>query len=291
MILLIDCHAVGHRAHHVLRNLTYDGGDIGVIYGFFSQVLTIAEQYKIDRLVFCWEGRPPSKRKALFPDYKKQSRERTPEEQAEMEQVFAQLSALRDQVLPKIGFENQLQFDGYEADDVIAKTIIDHESDTFLMVSGDADLYQLLHRRNCHGQHLLHTGRLYQAKHVQRDHGVPARDWAAVKSLAGCQSDGVPGVQGVGIQTAVKFLNSGLDPDSTRYKTIVRSKEQIRLCYRLVALPFPGLPTIQLRPDTVSFESLMETFDDLGFTSFTKGKGRERWSRFAEGWDYKEGGR
>lgn len=281
--LLIDCHALGYRAHYAMGQLSKGDEPTGVAFGFLSELLLLAEQSRTNRFIFCWDG-TGSRRRTLFPDYKKARRIKTPEEWKEIETIHLQFNALRDEILPRMGFENNLREVGYEADDLIARTIASNPKRLFLIVSGDNDLYQLLRFPNCRGQRVLH-GRntvLHSADILAR-HGVPARDWATLKAICGCDGDGVPGIKGIGWKTAAKFLNGELNQKSKAWQAISNNAELLRRNYQLVALPLPGLPKIDLQEDRLDVDEVFQIFDDLGFNSFLKTDNRNRWERFIHG--------
>jgi DNA polymerase-1 len=275
--LLIDAHGVGYRAHHSTGSL-----DSGIAFGFLTTVLQLGGRYHTNSFVFCWDS-PGSLRKKLFPEYKASRVVKTPEEKAERELIYTQFNSLHAYILPALGFMNQLQQDGFEADDLIAQTLIDNPDRQFLMVSSDHDLFQLLQYKNCKGQYLLSSGKLMTASSFMAEYRVPAREWVSVKSIAGCDGDGVPGVPGVGEKTAIKYLMDEL-PDGKKKEAIHNHWARIHSNFKLVRLPFPGVKLIaSIRKDSFDEESVQEVFSDLGFSSFVDGEQRERWNRFCRG--------
>jgi len=275
--LLCDSHGIGYRAHHSTGSL-----DGGIVFGFLSTVLQLGERYHTNQLVFAWDG-PGSLRKKLFPEYKVSRAVKTQEEVAERMKIHTQFNALRDEILPAVGFRNHYLLQGYEADDLIAQTLIDNPTQQFIMVSSDHDLFQLLQHKNCKGQHLLSSGKLMTASRFMAEYRVPAREWVSVKSIAGCDGDGVPGVPGIGEKTAVKFLMNEL-PDGKKKEAIHNHWARIHSNFKLVRLPFPGVKLeTPIRKDSFDEKSVQETFGDLGFHSFVAGEQRERWNRFCRG--------
>jgi 5'-3' exonuclease len=89
-----------------------------------------------------------------------------------------------------------------------------------------------------------------------------------VKALAGCSTDGVPGIKGIGETTAVKWFRSQLKPESVAYRKI--NTEGIDIHNRniqLVRLPFAGTEAFKLREDETSFERWKTLADKLGMRS------------------------
>jgi len=278
--LLIDSAGVGYRAFHSLGSLSHEGSATGIAFGFLSLILDLSEQYKTNKLVFCWDS-PGSVRKRWFPEYKMSRDTKTPEEKAERVEIHAQFDALRQEILPAIGFSNNPFQLGYEADDLIASIVIDNPIKSFVVVSSDHDLYQLLQYHNCKTQHRL-SGKEMTASKFMAEYRVPAREWSMVKAIAGCNGDGVPGIPGVGELTAIKYLLCEIN-QGKKYRDIEDNPSTIRRNYKLVHLPFPGVKKIELEKDYVAEETMFSVFSDLGFSSFLSGEQKQRWEQFIEG--------
>jgi DNA polymerase-1 len=280
LTLLIDSAGVGYRAFHSLGGLSHEGIATGVAFGFLSLILDLSEKYKTNQLIFCWDS-PGSVRKQWFPEYKMSRDTKTPEEKVERAQIHAQFDALRQEILPAIGFSNNPFQLGYEADDLIASIIIDNPTKSFVVVSSDHDLYQLLQYHNCKAQHRL-SGKEMTASKFMEEYRLPAREWATVKAIAGCDGDGVPGIPGVGELTAIKYLLDELN-EGKKKESIEGSPTIIRRNYKLVHLPFPGVEKIKLEEDRVAEETMFSVFSDLGFESFMYGEQERRWEQFCKG--------
>jgi 5'-3' exonuclease len=274
--LLIDSHSVGYRAHHSTGSL-----DAGIAFGFLITILQLAERYRTNQLVFCWDG-PGSLRKKLFPAYKESREVKTQEEVAERMMIRTQFNTLHEHILPKIGFSNHLQCSGYEADDLIAKVVIDNPAKFFVVVSSDHDLFQLLRFSNCKEQFQLSIGHSINASQFYVKYRIPARDWTTVKAIAGCLGDGVPGIPGVGEKTAIKYLLGEL-PENKKFKTIMNGTTIISRNYKLVHLPYPGIKSLTIKKDLFNETIVQQVFSDLGFVSFLSGQMRSRWCSFCTG--------
>jgi len=275
--LLVDSHGVGYRSYHSTGSL-----DSGIAYGFLTTVLQLAERYKTNQFVFTWDG-PGSLRKKLFPAYKISRDVKTQEEVAERMMIHTQFDALREHILPKLGFCNHWQQSGYEADDLVASAIINNPTKSFVIVSSDHDLFQLLQYHNCKGQHLLSNGKLMTSSSFMAKYRLPARDWATVKAIAGCPGDGVIGVRGVGELTAIKYLLGELAGGCKERLIETGDVHIISRNYKLVRLPYPGVKPLTIGKDSFDEENVQEVFSDLGFNSFTTGEQRRRWGQFCSG--------
>ena len=276
--LLIDSHGLGYRSFHSTGNLSN-----GIAFGFLTTVLQLSEKYHTNQFVFCWDG-PGSLRKKLFPAYKQSRDTKTPEEWAERKKIHTQFDALRTEILPALGFQNQFIQYGYEADDLVAHIVVQNPDDLFIVVSSDHDLFQLLRYHNCKAQHQL-SGKPMTASKFMAEYRVPAREWPTVKAIAGCDGDGVIGIPGVGEKTAIKYLLDEL-PDGKK-KRLIEDKQlsgpTIRRNHQLVHLPFPGVLLLKIKRDSFNEKTVLQVFGDLSFESFLADKQADRWVRFCRG--------
>lgn len=153
---LIDASGLMHQARHSTGDLSTDTQGTGVIFGFLSQIYSIKKAYPKHQILLCYDSKL-SKRKELFPDYKrKRAEERTPEEQQELEYAREQFTEIRRVVMPRLGFKNAYLQQGYEADDLIAQLcrqlalqVEPGIPNEIVIVSRDHDLYQLLRPGRC----------------------------------------------------------------------------------------------------------------------------------------------
>jgi 5'-3' exonuclease len=121
-MILIDSNSICHAAKHSMGDLSYEERKVGVIFGFLLQLLSLSKLLKSNRFVFIWDSRK-SLREQIFPDYKykRKNKEKTKEEKEMDDIAYAQFNILRTEIIPALGFQNNFMFDGYEADDLIAK--------------------------------------------------------------------------------------------------------------------------------------------------------------------------
>ena len=244
-VLLLDCNYLCWRAFHSTgKNL-----DRGTTFGFLSTLQKLRDQFQPDRIAFCFDGDGPSKRKEIYPDYKGN---RKPNDNAgDRLMVHQEIKELRDKHLKDLGWRNIFHGPGLEADDVIA-SICKRETDGgMVIVSADKDLYQLLDDDRV----LMwepSRKRLLDAKLFRDEWGIDPARWVNVKAIAGCSSDNIPGVVGIGEKTAAAFLNKRV-PHSKRMETtshkIRQNYELGKFNLRLVGLPYEGTPRFKLRSD------------------------------------------
>jgi len=256
MYIIVDCNYICHRAKHSVGHLEFKGIQTGVAYGFLCEMLHLMEFHRSRNLVFCWDyGK--NKRKEIYPGYKKRD-PMTEEEIEERKDFQRQQKLLREEYLPAVGFKNIFYQWGYEADDMIAafaeSVQIENEG---VIISSDKDLLQCISPNvsfNAPGKPCLSYQGFY------REYGIMPSDWAKVKALAGCLSDKIEGIKGVGEKTALKYLKKELNTKSKVYKRIIshEGKHIRKRNYRLVKLPFRGTRLPSLQKDELSLDKWNE---------------------------------
>ncbi len=271
--LILDVSNLAYRNFHVLPALRFNDVAMAVVFGIFRDILNLQEIHQSDNTVFCFDSRR-SARRELFPGYKsnRRKKELTGDERAAHAELHNQVKRLRTKYLPFIGFRNVLVQNGCEADDLIASVCLDNlgKGDRAVVVSTDSDLLQLLGDDQVTIWNPA-TKKPTNGKSFRKQWGIDPTLWADVKALAGCASDGVPGIEGVGEKTAVKFLSGCLKDTTKAYNGIVEGNDLYRRNLELVRLPFEGTRQFVLRPDEVTDARWDRAFDKLGMVSL---KGR-----------------
>ena len=264
LILLIDSNNLCYRMRYSLGDLSFEEQKVSIIFGFLRQILTLAKKFNTNHFVFCWDSRN-NKRKEIYPAYKATRHKDRTEEEKELDEIaYTQFAILQEEILPEIGFKNNFCADGYESDDIIAKIVQTNKESKFIIVSTDNDLFQLLHKDVAM---LIGTNKIYSWKDFTQDYHIHSRDWSEVKSIAGCISDNVIGVKGVGEKTAIKYLYNELNATSKSYKAIRANSDLIDLNRRLVTLPYEGTPNFSLIEDEFSIDNFLNICQRYGFNS------------------------
>lgn len=203
VFLIVDGHAILHRAFHALPPLTNrEGQPVGAVFGFFSTLLAIIKQFSPSWLAVCLDTPAPTFRHQEFVGYQAK---RPPLDKS----LIPQLRVLK-KILKKAGVATFARA-GFEADDLIATLAHQVKKKTnaqILVFTGDKDLMQLVDQR----VHLLSPQRglsgwvIFTPKKVEEKLGVPPRLVVDFKALVGDSSDNYPGVEGIGPKTAVSLL-------------------------------------------------------------------------------------
>jgi len=264
--LILDTPYLCHRAKHSTPELQHEGMSTGILYGVLRDILTLQQQFQTKHIVFCWDY-GFGLRKTLNINYKANRVPSTDPVTVEFETEFReQMNKLRQRYLPKIGFRNVFYQKGYEADDIIASICHKLPKDEYgVIVSGDHDMYQLLSPNIS----IYKPGKgTYTARNFKREFGIPAKHWVYVKALAGCSSDNVKGIQGVGEKTAIKYMKKQLNRTHKVYARIKAEKDaMLKTNVPLVRLPYKGVDTFKLRDDKVTQKGWDNVCDALGMKS------------------------
>jgi DNA polymerase-1 len=264
--ILIDVSALAYRSFFTTGTLSYLGQNTGVLFGIFRYAQQLHAEYPHGRLIWCFDT-PSTLRKEIFPAYK--IKRATDLEDVEVVQarndLHEQLNLLRDSYLPAMGYRNIFWRDGYEADDVIA-SVCKASKNKVVIVSSDSDLFQLLEQ----GRVLVHPPKglpITEESFIEK-YGISPKQWVEVKAIAGCSSDGVIGVKGVGEKTAIKYLRRELKRTSKLYIKIEENwHELIDMNRILVCLPFLGIGKFDLQKDELTDIKRTRVYRALGIKS------------------------
>jgi len=275
--LLIDSNALCHRARHAMKGsqLSYNELKTEVIFSFLNQIFNLAKVFETTDIHFVWDSRE-SKRRKIYPEYKRKHREKTPEEIEFDNLTLPQFDEIRCNVLPSMGFNNIYLKEGYEADDLIAFLVM-CKKDKYTIVSRDNDLYQLLFYADMYDPQTKVT---MTAKSFYARFGILPSKWAMVKAIAGCNSDNVKGVPRVGDVTAVKYLRSELKESAKAYTAITENEKLIQQNLKLVKLPFNNDTFIfKFYENELSTKKFLSVFTKYGFKTFMSDSEFPEWER------------
>ncbi|MDE1966426.1 MAG: hypothetical protein KGI41_04270, partial [Patescibacteria group bacterium] len=308
-LVLLDAHAILHRAYHALPEFTGPSGEpTGALYGLVSMLLRILADLKPDYLAACYDLPKPTVRHEAYEAYKG-TRAKTDDA------LVAQLAKSR---VVFSAFSIPLyEREGFEADDLlgtIARKMKEEKDTEVIIASGDMDTLQLIDD----GQVKVYTLKkglndtvMYDDEAVKERYGFAPELIPDYKGLRGDPSDNIKGVPGIGEKTATElvakfgtvehlyealkkggeaaFLAKGVKPRVV--KLLSEHEEDARFSKALatirtdapIAFALPAKPW----KEGVRIEPVLEMFDEFGFRSL-----RERARRvLADGsGDEEEGG-
>jgi 5'-3' exonuclease len=253
--LLVDGGWLAYRALWASKENSWEL----VVFGMLEQlrVVCLDSLCQSNRVALFFDSQV-SYRKRDFPAYKSgRKSSRTEDEVERRKSVYDAMRFVSTQVCPALGIACYIQ-EGYEADDLIAsacRLLEFGDVDRGIIITSDSDLYQLISNRV---DWYDPSKRLYYNKLSFRvTKGVSPCRWAEVKALAGCMSDCVPGIVGVGEKTAIRYLNDL--PVSDRRRGAIESYEGQEIAdrnLRLVRLPYPGTVGVSLLDSSMVIEAL-----------------------------------
>lgn len=223
-LLIVDGHAVIHRAYHSIPDLSLSGQPVNALYGFYSMLLSAISQIKPKYLIVCLDSPGPTFRQSEFVGYR--AKRKTPDHN-----LISQLPLL-ETTLRQSGVQT-FALGGYEADDLIGtisrKIAKKKFINEIIVITGDKDLMQLVTKKI----HLLMPLRglsetkLFKPDDVFEKLGVKPNQIIDLKSLMGDMSDNYPGVAGIGPKAATDLLTQYQNLDNI-YRHIDEIKSSVR---------------------------------------------------------------
>ncbi len=218
-IVLLDTHAIIHRAYHALQSAELTGPNgqpTGALYGLVTMLLKIITDLKPDYIAACFDLAGPTIRHEAYADYKG-TRMKT--DDALIQQLNESRKVLDAFSIPL--YERE----GYEADDLlgtIAHELKKEKQIDVIIASGDMDMLQLVDDERVRVYTLkkgINDTILYDENAVVERFGFKPVLIQDLKGIMGDSSDNIKGVPGVGEGSALKLIQKygGLD---SIYKTL-----------------------------------------------------------------------
>lgn len=277
--IIIDCNNWCSAMRYSLPKMFHDDNRVEIIYGFLMQMPLLAARLESNDMIFCWDTKP-TLRRDLYQDYKKSriTKQKTETEKAEDFEFRKQLDKIKKSILPTLQFPNSFYREGYEADDIIAYIVKLLPNGYSIVVANDNDLYQLLDLCS-----IYHKNSLFTEKIFTRKYGIKPSDWAQVKAIAGCSTDDVKGIEGVGLKTAIRYITNTLPSSYSSYKKIISldGEKVIERNLKLVQLPFDYKLGLEIyEPVKINKKVFMNLCNQYNFKSLLIGKVFELWSKW-----------
>lgn len=290
-LVLLDAHAILHRAYHALPDFTSPKGEpTGALFGVVSMLIKIVEDVEPDYLVACYDLPEPTYRHQAFQGYKA-TRQKTDDS------LVAQIERSRD-IMKALNIPIY-ELAAFEADDMLG-TIVEklkgNKEIDIVIASGDMDTLQLI------------NGTKVRVLTPRKGSEVAMMDEAAVKEkfgfgpkltidykgLRGDLSDNIPGVPGVGEGSAQKLVaafgpiekiyqaikKQGVEEVATaagvqkRFVQLVADHREEAEFSKMLATIRRDAPidfTLPNKPwrDDIDVEGALNLFSELGFRSPT----------------------
>lgn len=235
-LVLLDAHAILHRAYHALPDFTSPTGEpTGALYGVVAMLLKIVEELKPDYIAACYDLPEPTYRHEAFDGYKA-GRAKTDDSLVE------QIDRSRD-IFAAFGIRI-FEHPGFEADDMLG-TIVEQtkkEKDLRVVIaSGDMDTLQLVDGKRVTVYTLkkgIKDTILYDENMVKERFLFGPTLVPDYKGLRGDPSDNIPGIVGIGEKTATELIVK-FGTIEAIYKKLKKSEDAFReagIKERIIAL-------------------------------------------------------
>ena len=289
-LVLLDAHAILHRAYHALPDFSSPSGEpTGALYGVVAMLLKIVEELKPDYIVACYDLPEPTYRHEVYKEYKA-GRAKTEDS------LVAQIIKSRE-IFTAFGIP-MYEHVGFEADDILGTIVEQTKTDKGLKViiaSGDMDTLQLIDKKKV----LVYTLKkgindtiLYDEDGVRGRFQFGPLQVPDYKGLRGDPSDNIPGIKGVGEKTAtelivhfktVEGIYKALKKDENllreagikeRMITLIKENEEEALFSKMLATIRRDAPITFTLPkvtwrDNIDTERIFTLFAELGFRTLT----------------------
>lgn len=205
-LVLLDSHAIIHRAYHALPEFSNTKGEpTGALYGLVAMLIKIVQELKPNYIVAAFDLSGPTFRHEAAESYKAGR----PENDANLE---LQLERAKD-IFAAFGIP-VYSHKTFEADDIIGTIVEKFKKDKNLEIviaSGDMDTMQLVDGKKVQVYTLkkgLNDTIIYDEERVRERFGFPPEKLIDYKGLRGDPSDNIIGVKGIGEKTATSLITS-----------------------------------------------------------------------------------
>ncbi|MCX8128267.1 MAG: DNA polymerase I [Synergistetes bacterium] len=266
-LILIDGHSLLYRAFYALPPLsTKDGFPTNATYGFIRMLIKLIKQYKPTHCGIAFDTPKPTFRHLEFKEYKIK--------RPEMPDKLKPQVKLTKDIINAMGIKT-IEFEGYEADDIIGTISAKAESEGFetYIVSADKDSLQLVSNKT----KLLRTVKgissveLYDYKRVIEEYGIEPEKIPHLIALKGDQSDNIPGIPSIGPQKALELLRKYGDINNiilnSNLRSIKENEESLKtyLCLATIKRDLPisfDIEELKIsEPDKNKLFNILRTFE------------------------------
>lgn len=210
-LVLLDSHAILHRAYHALPEFSSTKGEpTGALYGLVAMLLKIIDELKPDYIVAAFDLPGPTYRHEAYKQYKEHRKKTDDDLSMQINRSRDIFKAFNIPIYDKPGFE---------ADDMlgtIVEMVKENKDLEVVVASGDMDTLQLVDGKKV----LVYTLKkgikdtiLYDEKGVKERFGFGPKLLPDYKGLRGDPSDNIIGIAGIGEKTATTLITEfgGID--------------------------------------------------------------------------------
>ncbi len=227
-LVLLDSHAILHRAYHALPDFASAKGEpTGGLYGLSTILIKIIADLKPDYIVACYDLPGPTYRHDAYKDYKAGRKKTDSELVSQIIRSRDVFTAFNIPIYDKAGFE---------ADDMLG-TIVEEIKKTnkikgatkvdVIVASGDMDTLQLVDDKKVQVYTLkkgINDTILYDEEAVRARFGFGPELLPDYKGLRGDPSDNIIGISGIGEKTATILITT-FGTIENMYKVLAKDKK------------------------------------------------------------------
>lgn len=290
-LVLLDSHAIIHRAYHALPDFSASttGEPTGALYGLVAMLIKIIQELKPDYIVAAFDESGPTFRHEAAESYKSGRKEND-------ENLKLQLIRSKD-VFAAFGIP-VYSHPNFEADDIIGTVVHQFKKNKdleIIIASGDMDTMQLVDDKKVQVYTLkkgLNDTILYDEDKVVERFGFKPEKLIDYKGLRGDPSDNIVGVKGIGEKTATALINSfGTIEEiykvlkkkdeswkkagiTERIKNLLLENEEEALFSKTLATIRTDAPINFVLPtewkENFELEKVLELFKQLGFRTLSE---------------------
>ncbi len=287
-LVLLDAHAIIHRAYHAMPDFTSSTGEpTGALYGLSSMLLRIIQDLQPDYVAACYDLPKPTIRHEAYAGYKST---RAKADDSLVAQIITSRKVFEAFSIPI--YERE----GFEADDIlgtIAHLLKEDPDLEVIIASGDMDTLQLVEQGRVKVYTLkmgLNNTIFYDEAAVMERFGFGPKLIPDYKGLRGDPSDNIIGIPGIGEKTATdlivnfgsiediykklkkdekQFLEKGI---KARIIGLLKEHEEDALFSKMLATIRTDAPIAFKLPEAVwqdgkTLPKVLALFDELGFRS------------------------
>jgi len=221
-LVLLDAHAIIHRAYHALPEFATSSGEpTGALYGLNTMLIKIIEDLKPDYIVATFDRQEATFRHEAYDAYKGK---RAKTDDALVAQIERSKEVFAAWGIPVYSCA------GFEADDILGTVVEKLKKDKgieIIIASGDMDTLSLVDGDRVKVFTLrkgLTDTVMYNERRVEERFGFGPELLPDFKGLRGDASDNIIGVKGIGEKTATALIQS-FGPIEKIYKALKKGDE------------------------------------------------------------------
>ena len=231
-LVLLDSHAILHRAYHALPDFsTAKGEPTGALYGLSTMLIKIIEDLKPDYVVACYDMAAPTYRHEAYKDYKAGRAKTDDALVAQIKRSYDVYRAMNIPIYEKEGFEaddmlgtivhqlvrpiegssSSLQTRKGNRGETLPSAGVTADNLEIIIASGDMDTLQLVRGEDVKVYTLkkgIKDTIIYDEKSVRDRFGFGPLLIPDYKGLRGDPSDNIVGVKGIGEKTATILITT-----------------------------------------------------------------------------------